>query len=40
VRPAVGLVVLTLAGDRVSAMTRFEHTVFPAFGLPLASRGL
>jgi RNA polymerase sigma-70 factor (TIGR02960 family) len=30
----VGLYVLTLAGDRISAMTRFENTVLPSFGLP------
>jgi RNA polymerase sigma-70 factor (ECF subfamily) len=30
----VGLYVLTLAGDRISAMTRFETGVFPTFGLP------
>ena len=29
-----GLYVLTLAGDRIAAMTRFENTVLPAFGLP------
>ncbi len=29
-----GLYVLTLAGDRVSAMTRFESDVLPSFGLP------
>ncbi len=28
------LYVLTLAADRISAMTRFENTVFPSFGLP------
>ena len=30
----VGFFVLTLAGDRISALTRFEETVLPAFGLP------
>ena len=37
-----GLYVLTLAGDRVRAMTRFENTVLPSFGLPrsLPSRAL
>lgn len=30
----VGLFVLTLAVDRISALTRFEETVLPAFGLP------
>jgi RNA polymerase sigma-70 factor (TIGR02960 family) len=31
---ANGLVVLTLAGDRIAAMTRFDNTVLPLFGLP------
>jgi RNA polymerase sigma-70 factor (TIGR02960 family) len=30
----VGLLVLSLDGDRISAMTRFENTVLPWFGLP------
>jgi RNA polymerase sigma-70 factor (TIGR02960 family) len=30
----VGLLVLTLNGDRISAITRFENTVLPWFGLP------
>jgi RNA polymerase sigma-70 factor (ECF subfamily) len=30
----VGLFVLTLAGDQICAMTRFENTVLPWFGLP------
>jgi RNA polymerase sigma-70 factor (ECF subfamily) len=30
----VGLFVLTLVGDRIGAMTRFENTVLPIFGLP------
>jgi RNA polymerase sigma-70 factor (ECF subfamily) len=29
-----GLYVLTLAGERISAMARFENTMFPWFGLP------
>jgi RNA polymerase sigma-70 factor (ECF subfamily) len=29
-----GLIVLTLAGDRICAMTRFENSVLPRFGLP------
>jgi RNA polymerase sigma-70 factor (ECF subfamily) len=33
-RPGVGLYVLTLTGDRISGMTRFENTVLPWFGLP------
>jgi RNA polymerase sigma-70 factor (TIGR02960 family) len=31
---AVGLIVLTLSGNQISAMTRFENTVMPWFGLP------
>ena len=34
VRHGTGLYVLTLAGDRICAMTRFETTVLPWFGLP------
>jgi RNA polymerase sigma-70 factor (TIGR02960 family) len=30
----MGLFVLTLTGDRICAMTRFENTVLPRFGLP------
>jgi RNA polymerase sigma-70 factor (ECF subfamily) len=30
----VGLIVLTLDGDRISAMTRFESDLLPRFGLP------
>ncbi len=30
----VGLYVLTFAGDRIRAMTRFENSVLPSFGLP------
>lgn len=33
-RHAAGLLVLTLAGDHVSAMTRFENGLLPWFGLP------
>ncbi|WP_034272129.1 RNA polymerase subunit sigma-70 [Actinospica robiniae] len=31
---ATGLYVLTLAGDRISALVRFENSVLPWFGLP------
>jgi hypothetical protein len=31
---AVGLFALTIGGDEISAMTRFENTVLPWFGLP------
>ncbi len=33
-RHAGGLFVLTLAGDRISAFTRFDTSLFPYFGLP------
>jgi RNA polymerase sigma-70 factor (TIGR02960 family) len=33
-RHATGLYVLTLTGDRISAMTRFDNSVPPSFGLP------
>ena len=31
---ANGLVVLTLAGDQVCVITRFDNSVLPVFGLP------
>ena len=31
---AMGLLVLTLTGDQVSAITRFDNSVLPRFGLP------
>jgi RNA polymerase sigma-70 factor (TIGR02960 family) len=34
IRHGTGLFVLTLAGDRICAMTRFENSVYPWFGLP------
>ncbi|NUP00636.1 MAG: RNA polymerase subunit sigma-70, partial [Nonomuraea sp.] len=34
IRHGTGLFVLTLAGDRICAMTRFEGSVLPSFGLP------
>ncbi|GAA5187569.1 sigma-70 family RNA polymerase sigma factor [Rugosimonospora acidiphila] len=34
IRRGTGLYALTLAGDRISAMTRFEASVLPWFGLP------
>jgi len=34
IRHATGFWVLTLAGDRICAMTRFEASVLPWFGLP------
>jgi RNA polymerase sigma-70 factor (ECF subfamily) len=34
IRPAAGFYVLTLAGERICAMTRFDTSVLPWFGLP------
>jgi len=34
IRHGTGLFVLTLSGNRVTAMTRFENSVYPWFGLP------
>jgi RNA polymerase sigma-70 factor (ECF subfamily) len=34
IRHAAGFYVLTLAGDRICGMTRFEASVLPWFGLP------
>ncbi|MEU7866565.1 RNA polymerase subunit sigma-70 [Dactylosporangium sp. NPDC049140] len=34
VRHGTGLLVIALAGDRISAMTRFDSGLLPAFGLP------
>jgi RNA polymerase sigma-70 factor (TIGR02960 family) len=34
VRPGTGLIAITLAGDRICAMTRFEASALPRFGLP------
>jgi RNA polymerase sigma-70 factor (TIGR02960 family) len=34
IRRGAGLFVLTLAGDRISAFTRFDSSVLPWFGLP------
>jgi RNA polymerase sigma-70 factor (ECF subfamily) len=34
IRHASGLLVLTLMGGRISAMTRFDNSVLPRFGLP------
>jgi hypothetical protein len=31
---ASGLFVITLAGDEISAITRFDNTSFPRFALP------
>jgi RNA polymerase sigma-70 factor (TIGR02960 family) len=34
IRHGVGLYVLTLTGDRICAMTRFDNSMLPRFGLP------
>jgi RNA polymerase sigma-70 factor (ECF subfamily) len=34
IRHGTGLYVLTLAGDQICALTRFENSVLPSFGLP------
>jgi RNA polymerase sigma-70 factor (ECF subfamily) len=39
IRHGFGLVVLTLSGDRISAVTRFDTSVFPSFGLPRSLPG-
>src|SRR4029453_19319762 len=38
IRHGVGLIVLTLSGDRICAMTRFDNSVPPWFGLPRSLR--
>lgn len=38
-RPGIGLAVLTLSGDRISAITRFDTSVLPSFGLPRSLPG-
>ncbi len=38
-RHAVGLLVLTLTGDRISALVRFDSDVLPSFGLPRSLPG-
>ena len=39
VRHGTGLAVLTLTGDRICAITRFENSVLPWFGLPQSLPG-
>jgi RNA polymerase sigma-70 factor (TIGR02960 family) len=39
IRHATGLIVLTLAGNRICTMTRFENSVLPWFGLPRSLPG-
>jgi hypothetical protein len=34
IRYRTGLIVLTLTGDRICAMTRFDNSVLLSFGLP------
>jgi RNA polymerase sigma-70 factor (ECF subfamily) len=39
IRHGAGLLVLTIAGDRISALTRFDNDVLPSFGLPRSLPG-
>jgi len=39
VRHGAGLLVLTLSGDRICALTRFDNNVLPWFGLPRSLPG-
>jgi RNA polymerase sigma-70 factor (ECF subfamily) len=39
IRHGAGLLVLTLSGDRISAITRFDSNVLPWFGLPRSLPG-
>jgi len=39
IRHGIGLYVLTLSGDRIRAMVRFEASVLPWFGLPRSLPG-
>ena len=39
IRHGTGLYVLTLAGDRICALTRFDNSVLPRFGLPRSLPG-
>jgi len=39
IRHGTGLLVLNLTGDRICAMTRFESSVLPSFGLPRSLPG-
>ncbi len=34
IRHGTGLLVLTLTGDRICSVTRFDNSVLPSFGLP------
>jgi hypothetical protein len=39
IRHGTGLMVLTLAGNRIAAMTRFDKSALPWFGLPRSLPG-
>ena len=39
IRHGIGLFVLTLTGDRICAITRFDNSVLPSFGLPRSLPG-
>jgi RNA polymerase sigma-70 factor (ECF subfamily) len=38
-RHAMGLLVFTLTGNRICAITRFDNSVLPRFGLPRSLSG-
>jgi hypothetical protein len=38
-RVGAGLLVITLAGDRISALARFDNSLLPRLGLPPALPG-
>jgi hypothetical protein len=39
IRHESGVIVLSLTGDRICAITRFENSVLPSFGLPRSLPG-
>jgi RNA polymerase sigma-70 factor (ECF subfamily) len=39
IRHGAGLLVLTLTGEKISALTRFDNDVLPRFGLPRSLPG-
>ena len=39
VRHGAGLLVLTVVGDQICALTRFDNDVLPSFGLPRSLPG-
>jgi RNA polymerase sigma-70 factor (ECF subfamily) len=39
IRHGAGLLVLTLSGEKICALTRFDNDVLPRFGLPRSLPG-